>query len=190
VRDALYARKAGRAVGQMFFAGFGSLWIMGWCQGTRGTDWPMLALIAMVGSMLFLWALCDFRAYRRAAGTSADPAADKARNRVFGWVNLVQWSAVFAANIGLNAAGRPEWVAPAVILIVGLHFFPLARLFKTPFHYVMGIAMVIVALAYPWMAGGGAEYTAGEFATGAILWFGALYGFLRDRFAETPAVAF
>lgn len=190
MEDALYARKAGRAVGQMFFSGFGTLWITGWCLQRRGMDWPMLALIVMAGGTLFLWALCDFRVYRQHVNTSANPVADKARQRAFGRINLVQWLTIFAAIVALNAAGRPEWITPAVILIVGLHFFPLARLFRAPRHYAIGTALVVVALAYPWMADGGPDYPSGELATGAILWIGALYGFLHDRFAKTPVIAF
>jgi hypothetical protein len=186
----MYARKTGSAVGQMFFAGFGTLWMTGWCLQRHGLDWSMLALIVIAGSTLFLWAWCDFRVFRPYVDRHAEPAARKARTRAFRWINAVQWLAVFAANFVLNAMGRPDWVTPAVILIIGLHLIPLARLFRAPRQYVTGLALIVVALAYPWMGGGGLNYPAGEFATGAILWISTLYGFLRGHLGDASAVMF
>lgn len=186
----MYARRTGSAVGQMFFAGFGTLWMIGWCLQRHGMDWPMLALIVMAGSTLFLSAWCDFRAFRPYVDRHAEPAAQRARSRAFRWINAVQWLAIFAANIALNAVGHPDWVTPAGILIVGLHLIPLARLFRAPRQYVTGLALIVVALAYPWMADGGRNYPAGEFATGAILWTSALYGFLRAHLGEASVATF
>ena len=115
--------------------------------------------------------------------------ARKARQRVFRWINLVQWLAVFAASFVLSALGDPEWTTPAVILIVGLHLIPLARVFRAPRHYVAGVSLIVVALAYPWMAGGGPNYPSGEFATGAILWISALYTFLRGHLGKNSGLA-
>ena len=186
----MYARRAGSAAGQMFFAGFGTLWMICWCLQRRGVDWPMLALIVMAGSTLFLWAWCDFRAFRPYVDRHAEPAAQRARSRAFRWINAAQWLAIFAANIALNAVGHPDWVTPAGILIIGLHLIPLARLFRAPRQYVTGLALIVVALAYPWMADGSRNYPAGEFATGAILWISALYGFLRARLGEASVATF
>jgi hypothetical protein len=186
----MYARRTGSAVGQMFFAGFGTLWMIGWCLQRHGVDWPMLALIVMAGSTLFLWAWCDFRAFRPYVDRHAEPAAQRARSRAFRWINAVQWLAIFVANIALNAVGHPDWVTPAGILIVGLHLIPLARLFRASRQYVTGLALIVIALAYPWMADGGRNYPAGEFATGAILWLSALYGFLRAHLGAASVVKF
>jgi signal transduction histidine kinase len=180
-----YAHRTGSAVGQMFFAGFGTLWMTGWCLQTHGVDWPMLGLIVLAGGTLFLWAMCDFRAFRPHVDMNAEPEARKARQRVFRWVNLMQWLAVFAVSFILSALGHPEWSTPAVVLIVGLHLIPLARIFHAPRHYVTGIALIVVALAYPWMNGGGPNYPSGEFATGAILWISALYTSLRGHLGKS-----
>jgi hypothetical protein len=189
VERTMYARRAGSAAGQMFFAGFGTLWMTAWCLQRHGVDWPMLALIAMAGGTLFLWAWSDFRAFRPLVDQHAERAKDKARMRHFRWINAAQWLTLFAADGVLNATGHPDWTTPANILIVGLHFIPLARLFRVPRHYATGIALIVVALAYPWMAGAGPNYPAGEFATGAILWVSALYGFLQGRSRLHPHLA-
>lgn len=38
-------------------------------------------------------------------------------------------AAVFAVISASNASGRPEFVPPAITLVVGLRFFPLARFY-------------------------------------------------------------
>jgi hypothetical protein len=189
VKSTLYARRTGSAIGQMFFAGFGMLWMTGWCLQTHGTDWPMLGVIVLAGSTLFLWALCDFRAFRPHVDLNVEPAANKVRQRVFRWVNIAQWLAIFAASFILSSLGHPEWTTPAVILIVGLHLIPLGRVFRTPRHYITGIALMVTALGYPWMARGGPHYPSGEFATGAILWISALSAFLHGHLGKHSSVS-
>jgi len=43
--------------------------------------------------------------------------------------------------------GHPELILPAIAVIVGLHFIPLARLFDFPLYYWTEAAMVFVAVA-------------------------------------------
>jgi hypothetical protein len=193
VERTVYSRRTGSALGQMFFAGFGTLWMMAWCLQRHGVDWSLLALILIAGASLFLRAWCDFRAFARLVERNGDTAtaeAEQSRKRIFRWINATQWLTLLAANFGLNAWGHPEWVTPVGILIVGVHLLPLARLFRAPRHNVTGLALIAVALAYPWMVHDGSHYSAGDFATGAILWLSTLYGFLRGHLGEGSAVIF
>ncbi|MCX4160999.1 MULTISPECIES: hypothetical protein [Paraburkholderia] len=177
----MYSPKAGAAVGQMFFAGFGTLWMIDWCLQRHGADLPTLTLIALAGSTIFLWAWCEFRQGKTEAEVRVESSRYRASQRAFRWVNATQWLAVLVANIALNATGHAEWVMPTVILIVGVHFIPLARVFHARRHYATGAALIVVALGYPWIANSGSSYPTGAFATGSILWISALYGFLRNR---------
>jgi hypothetical protein len=43
------------------------------------------------------------------------------------------------------------------MFIVGLHFFPLAKLFRHKAHYITGAALVALAVGYPFMTAGGPE---------------------------------
>lgn len=49
--------------------------------------------------------------------------------RGVGVVNGVEVLAVLAVIAGSNASGRPELIPVGIALVVGLHFFPLARLY-------------------------------------------------------------
>lgn len=64
--------------------------------------------------------------------------AERRRHQPVGWyrrvglVNLVQAGAIAVVVLGFIASGVPQLVPPVVCVIVGLHFFPLARLFDQP----------------------------------------------------------
>ncbi|MGW6535636.1 hypothetical protein ACWGBV_33615 [Streptomyces sp. NPDC055051] len=50
-------------------------------------------------------------------------------NRGVGIVNAVEAAAIVAVIAASNAAGHQEWIPVGLCLVVGLHFFPLARLY-------------------------------------------------------------
>ncbi|MEV7106872.1 hypothetical protein [Streptomyces atroolivaceus] len=69
-------------------------------------------------------------AYRKGAAPSprmVTPPANWARS--VGIVNVAELAAIFAVIAASNASGRPGFIPPAVALVVGLHFVPLARLY-------------------------------------------------------------
>lgn len=89
---------------------------------------------------------------------------------MFNIVNAVQWILVIVIANVLNHSGHKDWIFPAVIFIVGAHFFPLAILFKYHRHYYTGAAMVLVAVLYPFLAKEGAASAVGCLWAGLILW--------------------
>lgn len=58
--------------------------------------------------------------------------------RRFAWVNALQWSAIIAVAGGAQTSGRPELIFGLVAVVVGLHFLPLAALFRQPRFHVTG----------------------------------------------------
>jgi hypothetical protein len=183
-----YSRKAGAAIGQMIVTGFGTLWMISWCLQQRGVDAATLMLIALAGAAIFLAAWSQFRAGRRQPDTREEKAVYKARGRGFLWVNVAQWLALFASGPCLAWLGHSNWGEALGIMIVGVHFVPLARLFRTRQHYLTGLALILVALAYPWLGDGTVNYALGGFATGSVLWISALVTFYRlgDRGSLAP----
>lgn len=159
------------ASGTLFLAGFGALWMIVWCIQRRGLDLPTLALILFAGAAI---ALRTFAHRARPSEDTPRRNGDSLRS-IFRWVNVVQWVAIVIANLVLNASGHGEWFIAAVILIVGLHFFPLAYYGFAPMRFVLtGLALVSVALSYPWFGAHQPGFPAGAFATGVILWIAAL----------------
>jgi hypothetical protein len=79
----------------------------------------------------------------------------------------------------LNNLGKSEWIVAGIIVVVGLHVIPLARLFRYFPHYVVGTALIIWAICYPSTTPGGAKDALGCLGTGVILWCSALFALTK-----------
>jgi hypothetical protein len=67
--------------------------------------------------------------------------------RVFAVVNVVQWLAIFGTVNLLRNLQLDGWIVSAIVLIVGAHFLPLARIFGARQHVVTGAALMFCAAA-------------------------------------------
>ena len=95
---------------------------------------------------------CDTRdsghaPFARRTSDTRDNARQIEMKRVFGRVNTIQWIAIVAAIALLNMFQQTDFIVPAIATIVGLHLFPLARLFRYPAHYVTGTLLVVWSAA-------------------------------------------
>jgi hypothetical protein len=169
------ADRANRAVGAMFFSVFGCAWIVFWAINSFPGNWALVAAIVVAGLAILLQSVATFRKNKPLV---TDRSADsKKRARYFHLINSGQWIAVFiVANVLINA-GKPEWVLMAIITIVGLHFLPMARLFRYTPHAVLGMAMIGWAVCYSLIAGPGNAI--GCLGTGLLLWGGSMYALIR-----------
>jgi hypothetical protein len=67
--------------------------------------------------------------------------------RRFGWISGIEGAAIFAIVAVLNIVRRPNAIAPAIAILVGLHFLPLAAVFNAPLYYGAGILGCVIGLA-------------------------------------------
>jgi hypothetical protein len=160
---------SGRAIGSVFFAGFGALWIaLGLYAKQRfnlaTASWVALDLIVLLSTAVWL-----LRQAKRFPRTPEDPA----RNRAFNRINAIQWVAVAITAFAFARLHIDAYVMSAITAIVGLHMFPLARLFRYRMHYLTGVALVAWAAASAVSVP--AEHLQGTTAigTGILLWLSA-----------------
>jgi hypothetical protein len=184
------ARAFGSAVGTIFLSLFGAAWII--LPLINRNSAPALYVPPVSITLLLLWrAGILLRRTAAAARSQMDPGYRRKIGRVFGIVNAVQWTLVFLATTLLPRFGLGWLIVPAIVIIVGLHFFPLARLFDLHLYYATGIALVgwavVIALAsrttlVPMITAVG---------TGTLLWVTAAilmlqFGIFRDRATPLP----
>lgn len=169
----------GRATGAIVMALFGLLWALG-CAAVPGGVMPVPLLFlssALVTAVLVVASLRLRRAGGGARSSRRDavPAnADRIRRR-FRLVGIVQGLGIGIVVFACVRLGRPELIPAAVALVVGLHFFPLAPLFRVPLYYATGAGLCLVAVATPIVASLlGAQTMAWQVVPGlgaaAILW--------------------
>jgi hypothetical protein len=160
---------SGRAIGSMFFAGFGTGWLF---MALAAKQWISFATVSgvMLGmSILFLTAFYLLRQSRRWPRVPDDPG----RGRAFGWINAIQWTAVFIVAFSFAKLHIDAYVISAITAIIGLHMFPLARLFRYPLHYATGAVLVAWAAASAILAPVERMQGTAALGTGIILWLSA-----------------
>jgi len=98
---------------------------------------------------------------------------DPARNRAFHRINSMQWAAVIVVSVAFARLHIDAYALSAIPAIVGIHLFPLAKLFRYPMHNVTGAALVAWASASVLLVP--AEHLQGVTAlgTGILLWLSA-----------------
>ena len=160
---------SGRATGALFFTGFGTLWLT---LGLYLREIVSVGYLAAIAAGLAVLLLAVFWLFRQ-AGRYPKMPEDQARNRVFRRINAIQWAAVILVSFGFGRLHIDAYVLSAITAIVGVHLFPLAKLFRYPMHYVTGAALVLWASASVLLVR--AEHLQGVAAigTGILLWISA-----------------
>jgi hypothetical protein len=153
----------------MFFACFGTGWIFLGLAAKQLID-AVTASGTVAGMAVLLLAAAYLM--RRAKQWPRVPD-DPARGRAFTWINAIQWIAVFIVAFTFAKFHLDAYTTSAITAIVGLHLFPLARLFHCSQHYLTG------GLLVAWGAVTAALLPAAEMqgttalGTGVILWASA-----------------
>lgn len=114
-------------------------WVVGAAQSGRGSLMMYAIGIVISGLMVALAWGRDVR--------SAPPEERKRRGRIVGIASAVEGVAIIAAVSVLVNLGRRDLIAPAVAIIVGVHFLPLARWLPAPIYYFTGGLLVAVGMA-------------------------------------------
>ncbi|MGB0064572.1 MAG: hypothetical protein WBP85_09020 [Terracidiphilus sp.] len=163
------------ATGIMVFAGFGAGWLF-WSLSMRQEITGATATGVMTGMLaLFVAAIYIWRQAKRWPRVPDDPRM----GRAFVWINAIQWTAIFAAGFICKRFGWAYYFPSAVAVIVGLHFYPLARMFRNPLHYGTGTAVVVWVFAAAVIVPAGRLPGFTTMGTGALLWAAALVTIAR-----------
>ena len=173
-------RARGLSIGATIVGFFGAVWL------TLGMVSAGISYQVGVAVVLPVFALIVFLgvAVRRRLPAEVETPEKKQMMQAFAVVNVVEWVAIFGvvnllANLHLN-----RWVVPAIVLIVGAHFIPLARIFQSRQHLKTGTAMMLcaaVAVVLPVSVRDAVECV----SAGLILWISAAAA-LRLAFRLAP----
>ena len=139
-------RIAGRAYGVMFFASFGSLWVLLGLAAMHRLNDIAAALVIVVGLALLLPAICLHRRAEKQQPAVQDQAEAQEVRRTFLRINGAQYIAIPLVILAMNLLHRPQWIAAGIAVVVGLHLLPLARLFHNPANFVTGAALIACAV--------------------------------------------
>ncbi|MBE1488536.1 hypothetical protein [Plantactinospora soyae] len=137
----------GRAVGIVVMAFFGLAWISWGLSAdlpapveTALTVASALATLLAIGGAVHL--------FRRSATVPAGAAVerDRAAGRRFGLIVAAEFVGIYVIARVLAAVDHTELIPMVVCLGVGIHFFPLTRLFKIPLYDLTGLGLCLVTV--------------------------------------------
>lgn len=169
-------RVKGASIGATIVGGFGAAWL---AVGMAGAGLPVAVALAVVVPVFALIAGLGLAARRGLSKQAGEETPGKRQMmRVFAVVNVVQWVAIFGTVNLLRNFHLDGWIIPAIVLIVGAHFLPLAQIFQAPQHRTTGVALMLcaaVALLLP----GSVRDVVECVAAGVILWASAAVALYR-----------
>lgn len=106
-----------------------------------------LLLFLVLCIVMIRRALLLFKAAKLVPKDSVEGGAEqKKRDKRFNYILIAEGVGIFLAVNIVNNIGHPELDVPAIALIVGLHFFPLAPLLKRNVLYVVAVWSTLVAV--------------------------------------------
>jgi hypothetical protein len=114
-----------------------------------GTPLAMAVLLGAAGAALglIILSVSVIRAAIRLPARAASTAQPRDRmRRQFIATVVGEVVALGATNVICVATGRVVSIPPLDLIIVGVHFFPLARIFRRPRYYAMGGCFCIVPI--------------------------------------------
>jgi len=160
---------SGRAIGATFFAAFGALWLFLALYARQSLNVVSVSCL-LFGTLALIGAALDLLGKAKLWPRVPD---NPAIGRAFGWINTVQWIAVGIVAFTLAKLHLDAYVMNAITAIVGLHMFPLARLFRYPLHHGTGALLVAWAVASIFLVPIDQLQGIAALGTGVILWLSA-----------------
>jgi hypothetical protein len=160
---------SGRAIGSIFFAVFGALWITIALYVKQILTVDLAIGVAAVLAALLLsavWLLRQAKLFPKLP-------ENRAISREFNRINAIQWIAVGIVAFSFARLHIDAYVLSAITAIVGVHLFPLAKLFRYPLHNVTGAVLVAWASASVLLFSPDSLQGVTAIGTGIILWLSA-----------------
>lgn len=143
-------RLKGMGIGSLFLALFGGLWMV---AALNTLSWVWLVACDFVpASLLAVRAISMIVSSHELAALEPEPSPSEQQRarrmgRRFGLVVAVEFGLIaLAANL-LAARGQAAWTLAAIAFIVGVHFIPLARIYRFRLYYWTGaVELALCAL--------------------------------------------
>jgi len=163
----------GRAIGALVMIGFGALWMISAANLRKRLDWSTWLVVLLFTGILCVGAGKQLQRAQHmptSPPSSAHTESDERIRRQFRIVLAFEWIPIFAVVFVLARMRRPELILPAIALIVGLHFIPLAIIFRARLYYFTAIAIVLTTLAALALTGPTLRQTTICVGCGLALW--------------------
>jgi hypothetical protein len=137
-------RDRGELISAAVLSFAGIAWF-GWAQDDPPSSWvPYLAAGSVVSALLLVALVVLLVRHRTTTGS---PMADPQVRRGY-WVTVaIEVALIVGGNLLLAGVGHPGYDAAWTLLVVGVHFVPLAKIFHARGLALTGVVVAVVAVA-------------------------------------------
>jgi MFS family permease len=171
---------------------FATLWAAFSLQGlSKWSSWTVIVIAGLVTVFLLALCLATLRSARRLPQEKVAPEEQARGKQIYRWFNIiagVEFTAIAVTSVLLGRFKHPEFIAPVTVLIVGLHFLPLAFLFQVRVYSLLGAFLsllgggALLALLLGLTLGASLTWTVIiGLSTAVIFWLTSLYILVRAR---------
>ncbi|MFZ1988251.1 MAG: hypothetical protein WAW96_00635 [Alphaproteobacteria bacterium] len=169
-RDGVISPSAGRGLGICIGALFGMGWLYYAITFDHAPSWALYAAYAVTAALVIA-GIMHIRSERKSGAKQSN-----AVRIAFLIVLAIEVGAIVASVILLQRFHLMQYVVHAIAAIVGLHFLPLAKIFRRPTYYATGLAIVAATAASVVLLKGEQQWICIGYSAGAILWLTAFIG--------------
>ncbi|TDQ42636.1 hypothetical protein [Aureibacillus halotolerans] len=140
----------GAATGMIFMAVFSVLWAYTGTLGLQGWGEPWVFLLSMMISILLMvggiYLMKSSKKLTRKTEDKTSRGDQLTTQRVFNLVFALEGVAIFIVAFMLNQFNLAEHIPASIAIIVGVHFIPLAFLFRLKLYHWAGGALCLLGL--------------------------------------------
>jgi len=183
----LLVRMRGRAVGAIVCAGFGAYALYWWTEDAIQSEQGVwIGAIAAVTAILVAWAIANLVALRHAPRVTLDKRLVRYYRIGYAVILATEGAAISVGGPILGHFHRPELFGQWIGAVVGIHFFPLGKLFKIPLYYGTGAAISLAAFGSMLISSSSLSSAVCAAGTGVALWITAVV-ILSKNLESLPA---
>lgn len=168
VRGAFQLKVSAR--GALIRSVFGSN-LMYWAVVLSGKPTPLrFSIVTVPGLGLIVWAIILVRTTRKLPSSAAEEDHWRAVHKFY-WLDVgLEWGLIGGVVFALAQFGRFDLAPQAFGVIIGVHYFPLGKIFRARQYYWTGGVMVTVALGSLLISRGQIRNVFGCVGVGLTLW--------------------
>lgn len=174
----------GRAIGALICGFFGSCWMLGAVYFGEITNPIVLTALALLAAASVIWPITQLFRVRRLPYSTKGGQRWSDVSRSYWTLVVIEWGACIVVSNWLSRTGRPDLIPQAVGLIVGLHFMPLAKIFRAPIYHWTAAAMVLGVVASFAVPAGDLRNIVASGVCGLALWATEAEILCQDRLAS------
>jgi hypothetical protein len=171
----LLVRMRGRAVGAIVCAGFGAYAMYWWTEDAiQGERRPWFGAIVVVAAILIVWAIANLVTLSHEPKVLLDKRLVRFYRIGYAIIVATEGASISVGGPILGHFHRPELFGQWIGAVVGIHFFPLGKLFRIPLYFWTGAAISLAAFGSLMISAGSLSSAVCAGGTGMALWITAV----------------